>query len=101
MVEMVPLADVLEQFKLVNYLDMDIQGSEGFVIPAARAALRATVRSMHIGTHSLGIHLQLRKLLLEDGWEIKFDFPPSSSVFTKFGWVSIRDGVLSARNHFV
>ena len=100
-VPLVPLADVLEEFSLVNYLDIDIQGSESFVILAARKKLQNVVRALHIGTHSLGIHQQLREMLLEDGWQLRFDYPPNSSILTEFGWVSVRDGVISARNPWV
>ena len=85
----------------MNYLDIDIQGSESFVILAARKKLQNVVRALHIGTHSLGIHQQLREMLLEDGWQLRFDYPPNSSILTEFGWVSFRDGVISARNPWV
>ena len=45
-----------------------------------------------------GIHQTLRKVLREDKWTIEHDYPPLSSIRTRFGWTSFRDGLLSARN---
>ncbi len=69
-VELVTLDMVLAGFSQVHLLDVDIQGVEMHVIPAARQLLLRKVHRLHIGTHHISIHQAIRAVLREDNWSV-------------------------------
>jgi FkbM family methyltransferase len=69
-VELVTLDMVLARFSQVHLLDMDIQGVEMHVVPAARQLLLGKVHRLHIGTHHITIHQAIRAVLREDNWSV-------------------------------
>lgn len=94
----------------VALVDMDIQHYELAACQAAgaMAALGSKVRRVHIGTHSVWLHTQLRTLF--EGtrqWERVFDHAGTQSgnlwdegmwTETPWGRVHLNDGVLSYKN---
>ncbi len=98
--------DSVSLFDLVNkhegvldLLDLDIQGSEAWAVPAAIEIINKKVRLIHIGTHGRGMHASLHKLLESNGWNIRHNFQQSTEYETTWeGKVAFRDGVLSAHN---
>jgi hypothetical protein len=75
---------------------MDVQGEELRVIRDARADIREMVSHIVIGTHSSRVHSQIRAILQEDGWGIRFDYPGKSHHQTEFGNILFTDGLLAA-----
>lgn len=59
----------------VDLLHIDIQGTEGEVVTAAREALKAKVRRLVIGTHGRAIEQQLLEELSSAGWLLETDVP--------------------------
>lgn len=51
--------------------DMDIQGIEKHVVPAARHLLLQKVVRVHIGTHHITIHQAIRHIFRQDNWYVQ------------------------------
>jgi FkbM family methyltransferase len=98
LVSCVTLRDIVAPFDLVDYIESDIQQSEILVFPPAIDFLKKKVRRIHIGTHGAEAHAELRRLFLEGGWELVFDFAPNSRFTTALGRFDTNDGVLTVRN---
>jgi len=94
----VTLRDVLGPFEFVDYLDSDIQQSEGIVFPPFLDLLKRKVRRIHIGTHGKDVHRSLHELFASDGWEIVFSYEPNATHASALGEFTINDGVLTVRN---
>jgi hypothetical protein len=103
----------------INYLDLDIQGSEEnfFDNAETQELLWSSVDSLHIETHKPSIHEKLRALFPRIGWVRGIDvaptwpldrcdaklskaiqLSPSCIRQTQFGPVYIRGGILSYYN---
>ncbi|MBD3868157.1 MAG: FkbM family methyltransferase [Acidobacteria bacterium] len=91
------LGPILNQQDQVDLLHMDLQGEELKVIRDARAEINSRVRHLIIGTHSVSIHRGIRKLLLEDGWCLRFDYMGKGERRTEFGTILFVDGLLAAQ----
>jgi FkbM family methyltransferase len=93
------LATLLEEFSIVDLIDMDVQGSELSVVAACPAELNAKVRRLHIGTHGPMLEDGLRDFFNELGWSCQYDFGnamwPNNGprVETPYGSISFQDGV--------
>lgn len=66
---------VLQDFPLVDFLHMDIQGFEARAVRASLDTLRSKVRVMLIATHSRQIEGELFNMLFGKGWRIMFEKP--------------------------
>ena len=97
----VTLADLLGPLDHVDYLEADIQQSEGLVFPPFLPLLRDKVSRIHIGTHGAQVHAELLRLFEADDWEIVFNFKPDSHHQTELGSFSTSDGVLTVRNRYL
>jgi hypothetical protein len=102
----------------VDYLDVDIQSSEGTLfLNASRERLRARVGHVHVGTHSPALHAQMRAFFQHElGWRKLIDLPwnqrgecdralvnsiqrdRSCLVQTRMGALYVRDGMLAFAN---
>ena len=80
---------------MVDFIDLDIQGSEFTVLAVAIIDLCEKVKRIHIGTHGKDIEDRLRDLFVSAGWINIFDFSTGSTVDTDFGLVTFGDGVQS------
>ncbi len=92
------LGPMLDKYPRVDLLHMDIQGEELRVMEDARSEIREKVSRLFIGTHSSSLHRRIRKLLLAEGWSIRFDFPGKTGHRTEFGEILFVDGALAAEN---
>jgi len=97
-VSAVTLGDILGPLHRVDFLEVDIQQSEGEAIPLFIGLLTRKVRRVHIGTHGAKIHGQLRALFARAGWDIVFDYAPDTLHQTELGAFTTSDGILTARN---
>ena len=97
-VSAVTLGDILGPLHRVDFLEVDIQQSEGEAIPPFIGLLTRKVRRVHIGTHGEKIHGQLRALFARAGWDIVFDYAPDTLHQTELGAFTTSDGILTARN---
>lgn len=93
------LTNLLENVRLVDLIDFDLQGEELDAVSVAIHVLDAKVRRMHIGTHSWDympdVEGGLRELLGGHGWRCLADYPAHRSSSTPWGSVHFEDGVQS------
>ena len=83
----------------IDFLHVDIQGSEYDLIPNSMSVLCTNVKGLMIGTHeSDEKHEQLVLLLKQHGWEPIMVFPRRTEAVTEFGTVKFDDGFLYFRN---
>jgi FkbM family methyltransferase len=92
-VRAISLTTILKSLEAVDLIDLDIQGDEFKVLSAARDALSAKVKRVHIGTHEHDIELSLRQLFSSMGWECRYDYPCKRKSVTPFGKIAFQDGV--------
>lgn len=71
--ESISLADLIGDEPKVDFMHVDIQGSEGEVIPAAMDLLTERFRVVAIGTHSHEIEATLRESFAAAGWVCHHD----------------------------
>lgn len=69
------LATLLEPFRIVDLIHIDIQGHEADVVAASREVLRQKVKRVVIGTHSRTIEQQLFDELGAAGWRLEAEEP--------------------------
>lgn len=94
------LDDLLSRFSgPVDFVHIDIQGSEYDVIPQGMELLKTNVKAIMVGTHlSQEQHLQMYQLFNEQGWIEQMVFPRNEEVTTEFGVVKFGDGFQYWRN---
>jgi FkbM family methyltransferase len=91
----VTLASLLKDQKLVDLIDMDIEGQELRAVQANIEELDAKVKRMHIGTHTKEIEDGLRQLLSAHGWHCLFDYSLFSKAETPWGTIDFENGAQS------
>ena len=64
------LADLVAEYKNVDYVHIDVQGTESVIIPRSVEALERHVRYMFIGTHSRKIEGDIIDLLISRSWRL-------------------------------
>ncbi len=82
----------------VDYIDMDIQGSEGDVIYSSIDALDKFVKMIHVGCHSLEIDSRLAHIFHLHGWRPRHIFSSGSVNETPYGKFQFIDGIQSWEN---
>lgn len=82
----------------IDFVDMDIQGSEAELIKHAISTFDTKVRLVHIGTHAASVEDEIRRIFREHGWEARWDFSTQGERETPFGHISFGDGVQTWRN---
>jgi len=87
------LKEILEPYRRIDLLDIDVQGAETDVLGAAIGVLDTRVRRVHIGTHSAQIEDSLRTLFERHGWEKVNDYSCHGRTQTPYGDVQFGDGV--------
>ena len=98
MASAVTVADVLGPLGVVDSLEIDIQSSEAVVLPPAIALLDRKVRRIHLGTHGGDVHVAMRGLFHDHGWEIESDLLPETTYAMPEGSFRTQDGVLGLSN---
>jgi hypothetical protein len=91
--------------RVVDFLDIDIQGSELGVIQDSILIMNESVKRVHIGTHARHIDDGLYEILIENGWSIQRFYNCRSGpafgsplVHGELGRLSTGDGIISAFN---
>ncbi len=112
------LNDLFKHVDHIDYLDVDIQSSEGALfVNASRERLSANVAHVHVGTHTPALHAQVRSFFEHDlKWRKLLDLPwnqravcdsaLSNSIQTDrrcltqtpLGALYVRDGMLAFSN---
>lgn len=92
------LSDILEDYRFVDLIDMDIQGSEARAVAEAIGPLTQKVRRLHIGTHAAPIEAALKETLTAAGWTLHHAYECHQVQDTPYGSVSFVDGVQSWTN---
>ena len=98
MVSALTINDILSPFDRVDYLEIDIQSSEGIALSPAQDTLMKRVRWLHLGTHGQELHRGVAEMFLSWGWEAQADVLPGSRYETPTGPFTTQDGVLVVRN---
>jgi FkbM family methyltransferase len=87
------LATIIHDLRIVDLIDMDVQGAEAAVVRGSRQALIDKVKRVHIGTHNAVVEAELLNLFDGMGWLCQNQYPCHSAVVTEFGEISFEDGV--------
>lgn len=101
-VDSVTVEDILDDVP-VDYLHMDIQGTEYDFLARNPSLLTRSIRMINVGTHSASIERRLRSLFVAEGWEAVQDFTLGSTADLvvddeSAGHVTFGDGVQVWRN---
>lgn len=84
-VRSVALRELAEPFDVIDYVHMDIQGSEADFLEAHPDVLDAKVRVVNVGTHSTDIQRRLRRLFGVRGWRNSYDISLHSAASVRVG----------------
>lgn len=94
-IEQVDVADVIDDWGVVDFLDLDVQGEEAKIIKRAIRKISSNVKRLHIGTHGRDLECELRDVLSSHGWTNVRDYSCGEINSTPYGEVSFEDGVQS------
>jgi len=102
-VRAVDMEEIIGDLGIVDYIHLDIQGSELDVLSARPDLLQARVKMINIGTHSERIERRLRQYFGALGWTCRYDVPLKTKVLIRCGGEASRevefgDGVQVWRN---
>jgi FkbM family methyltransferase len=92
-VDAVSLLSLLQGQGNIDFVDLDVQGTELTLLAAAEEALQKQVKRIHIGTHNLTIETGLRRLFGRLGWLSTYDYPGNTELKTEYGQIEFEDGV--------
>ena len=84
------LDEVLAGVARVDYMHLDIQGSELDVLAAHPELLRERVGMVTVATHSELIDRGLRRLFASLEWTARYDVPIGGSALVRVGGVSVK-----------
>jgi hypothetical protein len=93
-----PLRDILQPLAHVDLMDIDIQGGEGEVLPAAMAVINKKVKRIHLATHGAQLHQEMWDLFFEHEWLCEMDYAPNSEHQSEWGRFENSDGILDLVN---
>lgn len=93
-----PLRNILQPLAHVDFMDIDIQGGESEVLPAAMAVIDKKVKRIHLATHGAERHQQMWDLFFEHGWMCETDYAPNSKHQSNWGSFENNDGILDLVN---
>ncbi|MDP7545706.1 MAG: hypothetical protein QGF20_00340 [Alphaproteobacteria bacterium] len=97
-VSSMPLRDILQPLAHVDLMDIDIQGGEGEVLPAAMAVINKKVKRIHLATHGAQLHQEMWDLFFEHEWLCEMDYAPNSEHQSEWGRFENSDGILDLVN---
>ncbi len=97
-VSSMPLTDILQPLDHVDLMDIDIQGGEKDVLPAAMNAINRKVRRIHLATHGADLHKDMWDLFFEHGWMCEMDYAPNLQHHSDWGSFENSDGILDLVN---
>lgn len=92
------LDDLLQDGEMVDYMQIDIQGTEYDLLSACPDRLDRQVRMINIGTHSQMLERRLKRLFCRLGWTLRYEVPIGQKCEIRFNGkfftdTSSRDGV--------
>ena len=96
-VETVKLDDIIGD-RVIDFMDVDIQGAELAVISANVELIAKNVKRLHIGTHGPEIERQLCSVLANNGFFLKQFYLFSQENNTPYGSFRFIDGIQSWMN---
>lgn len=99
----IDLATLAADLEIIDYVHMDIQGTEADFLEAYPDVLQRQVRMVNVGTHSHDIERRLRRLFGGLGWQKLYDVPRKGEAWVRLGQaepvrVQFGDGVQVWRN---
>lgn len=97
-VSSMPLRDILQPLAQVDLLDIDIQGGESEVLPAAMDLIDGKVKRIHLATHGAERHRQMWDLFFDHEWLCEGDYAPNSKHQSEWGQFENSDGILDLVN---
>ena len=97
-VSSIPLVDILQTLEHVDLMDVDIQGGEAEVLPAAMDAINKQVERIHLATHGKELHSHMWDLFFDHGWMCETDLAPNILHRSKWGSFETSDGILDLVN---
>lgn len=97
-VSCMPLRDILQPLARVDLMDIDIQGGESEVLPAAMDVLNKKVKRIHLATHGAQRHQQMWDLFFGHEWLCEADYAPNSQHKSDWGKFENSDGILDLVN---
>ena len=89
----VSLSTIMKKYNHIDYIDMDVQGTELSIITDAITEMNCKVKRIHIGTHSREIEDGLHTLFLQHGWICVNDYRCNSESDTPYGKIVFIDGL--------
>ena len=82
----------------IDFVDMEIQGSEAELIEHAISTFDTKVGLVHIGTHAVSVEDKIRTIFRNHGWTSRWDFSTQGKRETPFGPITFGDGIQAWRN---
>ena len=92
-VRAVSVVSILDDLPRVDFLDLDVQGTEADALEPAAHALMDRVKRVCVGTHGRENETRLRALFGGLGWTCAFDYPGDGVSDTPWGRILFEDGV--------
>ena len=84
-VRAVDIEEAIGDLPLVDYMHMDIQGSEYDFLSAKPELLQRRVKMVNIGTHSKAIERNLKRYFKSLGWACRYRVPINGKVRVRLG----------------
>jgi len=97
-VKMITLSSILAKHKIVDLIDLDVQGAELDIIQESIVGIDQKVKRVHIGTHNKAVEEGIRKLFNSYGWKCNYDYTCREKNSTSWGEMYFDDGVQSWTN---
>jgi len=92
-VKCITLPSLVQEEDVIDFVDMDVQGSELEIIQSTKKEIASQIKKIHIGTHSHEIEEGLRKFFHELGWISTYDYGCQGKHMTEYGEIDFVDGV--------
>lgn len=94
-VPLISLETLLKDEGVVDFVDMDIQASEGEVVVCSHRTLSEKVKRLHIGTHNAEVERLIYDTLRREGWFCTATYPAHATSETPYGEITFADGIQS------
>jgi FkbM family methyltransferase len=90
----VRVIDLLESYRYVDFIDMDIQGAEEEVVSSSIVAISKKARRVYVSTHSEQIHAAIAHHFQDAGWKLEVAHGwTGAEEETIFGPLTFEDGI--------
>lgn len=92
-IETLPIERVVDKDRIIDLMDIDIQGAEQSAVPLGIDYLNNRVRKLHVGTHSRDIDRIIYTVMRNNGWTPIHVYANNSENETPWGKFFFGDGV--------